>query len=303
MPSRPRVSNSVINGARHKLRTYYLEPGRLQSDKLRGYQPIEQGPPNASGIVRVKLPSGLLVDVTQEQYLSRPEVFIQTLAEDFWNLFELALVEFDKPTVALTLRTIMEQCYRKILKFSNLSPAEQRAVAAKSWALTHALMVRRASDLIYFDTNEDHSFTRWVRELNGRDLSSFQKIKTENYSTGAVTQAILGVYPNFYKTVTDHLDNLVYGDGTQRTEAEGLVIINNGFNGYVHGNTANISDMRHDLTDRNHVYRTRTLLASTGFQVMFLLNKHWLADDPTDLGNQTTYYKRMSPHIIRRLSR
>lgn len=297
------MDKSRINNYKKKLRKYYLEPGRQQSELLRNLQPRELSRPDSRGNLRVRMPSGIELVLSQEEYLSRPEVFIQTLVEDFWKLYELALTQLENPTVVMTLRTLYEQCYKKVLHYSNSTPAQQSKLAKKSWAITSALMVRRASDLSFSDAEQDAQFQRWIDLLPEPDKSHYQRIKDENFSSGAITIEINKLYPGLYKVLTDNEADLVLADGTPSNNAEGLVIISNGLSGYVHGNTANVSDMTNDLVNKQHVYRSRTILCTTAFQLMTIVNNKWLNTSPFSLNEQKTYFRRMSPHVIRRLSR
>ncbi len=296
-------SSSRINNYRKKLTTYYLSPGKQQAKKLDIIQPKELSHPDTNGLVLVRLTSGIEVHMSQEEFLSRPEVFIQTIVDDYWHLFELALSQLHSPTVVLTLRTLYEQCYKKILYYSNATAATQKNIAIKSWAITHALMVRRASDLSFFDSSQDLQFQKWVSLLPEPDKTHYMRIKSENYSSGAVVKEINKIYPGLYNVVTRYSAELVLADGNPSNNPDGLVLISNHLSGYVHGNSANVTDMMHDLSGKQHVYRSRAILCSTAFQVMTIINKNWLAANPQPLNSQITYFKRMTPHILRRLGR
>lgn len=296
-------SNSQINRYRFNLIKYYLEPGKLQARRLHKIQPIELTRVDTRGKVLVRLPSGVEIYMSQEDLLSQPEVFAQTLIDDFWKLFELALTQLENPAVVMVLRTLYEQCYKKMLHYSNSPRTTQRKLAIKSWAITNATMVRRISDLKYFDRSQDIQFQQWLKLLSGSEKIRYRRIKDEGYSSGAISSEINKLYPALNSIVMHNRGDLVLADGSSNNNPEAIVIISNSLSGYVHGNTANVADMTNDLLLRKHIYRSRTILCNVAFQFMSIVNSKWIARDPFSLNMQVTYFRRATPHILRRLNR
>jgi len=288
---------STLSRYSEQLTRTYLDPGRVSVRSVQTPVSIRILSENQH---EVKLPSGILLHMSIEEFMSYHSVHAVTLLEDFWNIYQLAITQLSNPTVIMTQRLLFEQCYKKILQYVHHDNEMKSILAIKSWALTHAGMVKRATDPDYRDAEEDNNFIKWINLLPPTEKIDYQKIRTEEYSTKRLSDAMSNLYKGLHRLV-DHPDDLIKANG-EPIDPNALVIINNYLNGYIHGHSAQVSNMLSDLITKDHIARNRSFLMLTGAQVLYLTQRYMLGIKEPDITKQIAYYNRVVKGIMSRLN-
>ena len=241
------------------------------------------------------------IRVAEYDYLIMPDVYLRQILRDYWDLFEMTILDLNSPGATFMARTLYEASYKNLLQYVHATSADRRIIALKSWMCTSGLLARTPSNPSHLDPKSARDYDQWLSRLHGHpDYGTFAQIKANGFSNIDINIHMGKVFPkSFQKCVDRYSSDLIKPDG-QPIDMQVLKIIYNFLNGYVHAQPAHLANLKGDYGVLGTLGRLRTFLLFSAYQVLYLPNQQLPQSQQLSLAKQATYYRRIAPHVIRR---
>jgi hypothetical protein len=298
----PLSANTQARRYTQQLERHYLVEGRKIVDLLRSNSPRVRARETIQGTTRrnVILQSGIAL--AENDYLILPDIFLIEILKNFWDLYEMVLIDLKNPGATFMARSIYELAYRNLLQYVNARTDTKRVIAIKSWLCTSGALARSPSNPTGIDRRWADDYDAWLPKLRGHgSYEAFRKIKADNYNNADISYRMSKIYPkSFNDCAIRYADQLFKPNGEPLNE-QVLIVILNYLNGHVHAQPAHISVLKNDYGELGTLGRLRTFLMFAGYEVMYLSNNQLPVSQQSSLRQQASYFNRIAPHVIRRV--